>query len=200
MPTVKGLTGDSALAHIKQNNNFNKVQQEHLGVMWNKTREAHINTVTQIHQLVQNTGGMLGMVDGQLVARHGDQVIPFKDLAKTRFAYGTMYHKVGVTNVVSKLQTGVGENNSNILESNLASINSTLRKHKYMIERANQNGNWTPDLIDNFRGKITNEMREESVISAFNIHESKKQFEVDMVPMLGQRIKDLVGTGDKKGE
>lgn len=197
MPTVNGLNGDAALKYIKENSNYNDVQKDYIETLWNKSREAHINTVNQIHQLVQNTGGVLMTVDGQLAALHGDQVIAFKDLAKTRYDYNTLYHNVGPTNVVAKLQYGLDKDNKNILESNLTSINRTLRTNKNMIERAKKDGTWRPELINNFKGKVTNKMREESVISTFNAHERKRQFEIDIATeAFGNRLKKLVGVDD----
>lgn len=199
MPTVKGLKGDEALTHIKGNSNFNKVQKEYMDTLWKKTREAHIDTVTQIAQLVQNTGGILATVDNQLVAIHNDQVVAFKDLAKTRFDYGTLYHNIGSTNIVAKMQLGIDSNNKNILESNLVNVTPTLKRNKYIVEKAKQNGEWRPELINNFKGKVTNKMREESVISTFNAHERKRQFEIDFATEdFGKRLGNLVGVNDTK--
>lgn len=194
MPTVNGLKGDKALKYIQGHSNYNKVQQEYVETLWKKTREAHVETVTQIAQLVQNTGGILMTAGEELIAVHNDQAIAFKGLAKTRYDYGNIYHNIDSTNIVAKLQLGVDKNNRNILESNLVNVNSTLRRNKRIIEEAKKKGEWRPELIDNFKSKVTNKMREESVISTFNAHERKRQFEIDFATeSFGKRLSNLVG-------
>lgn len=203
MPTInvngEMYKGNKALNHILKTNAAtanSDVEKKIFETHWNSIRKSHMKNIEALSSVISNTGGELVTVNGTIFAKYGDEAISFKSLARTVYEYDTLAHVVDKTKVTAHMNIDAitGKTGPQIdAVSNLEIISKDIRKYKGKLEEASKSGKPSAEIVDLFRGKITKEMREESVISGFNVHERLAQKKLGIGSAFGKIMPSLVG-------
>lgn len=196
----KLIKGSEALKYILSTNSAtanSDVERKIFETHWNQIRKSHMKNIEALSSVVEKTGGSLLTVNGTIYAKYGDEAVAFNSLARTVYEYGTLAHVVDKTKVAAHMNIDAVVTKSGTTQadfvSNLEVISDSIRRNKRKLEEAAKNGKAPTDLVDLFRGKITKEMREESVISTYNIHERFAQNKVGIGLGFGKIMPQLVG-------
>lgn len=196
-------TGDNALKEILKENHFGEQETKYFKLLWNKTRAAHTENIKKIHELIDTTNGRMSVINGELIAVYGDKAVVFDDLVKTEYNYGSLQHKVGSSYVTAHLNLEAYKTGQNVgfdFNSNIGMLTPNMEKYGYALKRAQREGVFRPEDLDLFRGKISKDIREDSIVSTFNVHELKGQWKIGFGKGLVDSLKLLVGTDGKKGQ
>lgn len=210
MPTIRNssgetLVGDKALQHILNTNSAyanSKVDADIFKVHWNAIKKSHKENIETLSNLINNTGGQLLTLDGTVYAKYGDEAIPFKSLARTSYEADTLVHVIDNMRVAAHMDLDMKITKGGTeagLVSNLEVISKSIRMNKKEIEAASRRGDLSAEMVDLFRGYISKDMRKESVISTFNVHERAAQNKLGVGKGLAKVLKELVGVDGKEG-